>query len=215
MINWEKSYRKINCFLILVLVVLISGCTSLKTNFNKKYREEWKKIIKSQAWNDALEYSNELASLDAENSFIKPSELLVVNVDYESIIAADARFNEKYNSLVSRAYFKIITEAQKADSRLKEAYVRLNTEKKESVNKNNPDYKERLALASKRYNAHRKMLEGLKGWNIFSENRTGDLEFFKKENINTVYKKHIAGDADDAIIGFLVYQLADLYHFEN
>lgn len=212
MIQWGKLHKGISGFLILAFAVSIGGCATSKTDFNKKYREEWKRIIKSQAWNDALDLSNTLASLDAEEVYLGTSSgILIANMDYKT----DAAFNEKFNSLVSRSYFKIITEAQKADDRLKEEYDRLNIEKKEAVNKNDPDFKKKLTLVNKRYRAHREMLEGLKGWNIFSENRTGDLEFFKNENVNTVYKKYKGGETDEAIIGFLVYQLADLYHFEN
>ncbi len=214
MIQWGKLHKGISWCLILAFVVSIVGCTTSKTDFNKKYREEWKKIITSQAWNDALDSNNALASLDDE-TYIVVSDVQILNMDYKTIMNTDATFNEKYNSLVSRSYFKIIIEAQKADDHLKEEYNRLNLEKKEATNKNNPDFKKKLTLVNKRYRAHKEMLEGLKGWNIFSENRTGDLEFFKKENVNTVYKKYKGGETDETIIGFLVYQLADLYHFEN
>lgn len=206
------------CFKILTLYLLfiIVGCATPNSDFNKRYKEEWKKVIKSQAWNDALGYEEELASSEAEEIYTdKLINAKHTEVDYTTAIRSDVEFNKKFHSLISRAYFKIIMEAEKADERLKQEFDYLNNQKQEGVNKENPNFKEQLNLVTKKYHAHSEMLEGLKAWNIFSEQRTGDLEFFKKENVNTVYGKYQMGEAEDAIIGFLVYQLADLYHFES
>ncbi|MGI9553064.1 MAG: hypothetical protein ACR2MT_17795, partial [Aurantibacter sp.] len=81
--------------------------------------------------------------------------------------------------------------------------------------KRSKEFNQKLELVNKRYRAHRKMLEGLKSWNIFSEYGTNDLDFFKAENEETVKKMVKSGKSDLVIINYLIYKLADLYHFES
>jgi hypothetical protein len=59
------------------------------------------------------------------------------------------------------------------------------------------------------------MLEGLKSWNIMSVYGTDDLDFFKAENKGKVAEMIAAGRSQDFILNYLIYKLADLYHFEN
>ena len=77
------------------------------------------------------------------------------------------------------------------------------------------EYKKQLAQAKLKYEAHWKMLEGLKSWNAFSEYGSDDLDFFKQEQIENAYLMFSKGSSDTEIINFLVYRLADLYHFEE
>ncbi|NJB71412.1 hypothetical protein GGR42_001874 [Saonia flava] len=210
-----KFYHFPYRYVLFYMLFLVAGCSAPKSNYSKAYNEEWKKIIKSQAWYDALEPSDAMVSLDSSEPFLDVSNTGYGKTEYVSIIKSDNIFSEKYNSLVVRAYHKILTEAQKADDRLQQEYDRLNREKHDPINRSNRDFKKLLELVNKKYTAHREMLEGLKAWNIFSENRTGDLESFKEENSQEIYRRYKKEDTDDSMIAFLVYQLADLYHFED
>lgn len=120
------------------------------------------------------------------------------------------KFAKKFNSLVSRAYFKLLVEAERADIRLVDEYKRLYA--KNEDNMDDLAIQEEFTLVYKRFLTHRRMLSGLKSWRIFSENRTGDLEYFKKEYRNTVYTMYLEKASDDKMISFLMYRLADLYH---
>ncbi|MGB3142623.1 MAG: hypothetical protein WBB24_00815, partial [Maribacter sp.] len=62
---------------------------------------------------------------------------------------------------------------------------------------------------------HKAMLSGLKSWNIFSENRSGDLKYFKAENEIAVQKMMKKGENDTQMVNYLIYKLADLYHVED
>lgn len=123
------------------------------------------------------------------------------------------KFTKKFNSLVSRAYFKLIVEAERADIRLGEEYKRLyakNEDKMEDL-----AIQQEFTLVYKRFLAHRRMLSGLKSWKIFSDDRTGDLDYFKKEYRETIYNMYKKKSSDDEMVAFLMYRLADLYHLPS
>lgn len=171
-------------------------------------------MIKSQAWKNSLKTDEMSTSLESTDFYASTSDKEFMEVTQGVMLVTDAAFIEKYNSLVARAYFKLIIEAEEADDRLTEEYNRLN-----AIKQHGPKEKETLKnnpiLVNKRYQAHKELLEGLKSWNIFSEYRTGDLEYFKKEHINDTHKMFQNGADEDNIISFLVYKLADLYHSED
>lgn len=120
-------------------------------------------------------------------------------------------FVKKYNSLVSRAYFKIIVEAERADIRLGREYKRMYSAYE--ANTLDSDSEEKFIKTYEKFLAHRRMLKGLKSWRIFSEYRTGDLEYFKAENYEELLTMYKSGSNDQAMIKVLMYKLADLYHF--
>jgi len=122
----------------------------------------------------------------------------------------DSDFEKQYESLVSRAYFKIITEAEKFDARISAEYQLLDDNQEDD--KISKRQKEEI---KKKYKAHKAMLVGLKSWNIFSEDRSGDLMYFKAENKNDVLNMLNNGDDKNQIVNFLIYKLADLYHVEE
>ena len=183
---------------LVLFVLLISGCSSSKTNFKRKYAKAWNEVIKSEAWKN---------SLMAENTTV-----LSQNKNFYS--STETNFIEKYHSLVSRAYTKIIIEAENANSRLEFEYKSWNAKKLDPNIEKDAKFKKDFRTINKKYHAHKEMLEGLRSWNIFSEYGTDDLEFFKKENLGEVRSMIQKGKGDYAIIGFLVYKLADLYHFD-
>jgi len=193
---------------------ILCGCTSSKTNFERGYAGAWKKVLQSQAWKDALKSKNTPGSYEATDYYVTTSDVAILD-DSETRINTTAVFTKKYNSLVSRAYFKIIAEAEKADKNIKIDYERLNSEKNAEENKKNKVFKNKLELVNKRYKAHTNMLEGLKSWKIFTDDITGDLEYFKAENENQIHTMYQNGESDNSMINILVYKLADLYHFEE
>ncbi len=136
----------------------------------------------------------------------------IVDIENDSLSnEKNSAFTEKYNSLVSRAYFKIIVEAERADIRLGEEYKHMYSAYE--ANTLNPDTQEKFVKTYEKFLAHRRMLKGLKSWRVFSEYRTGDLEYFKAENYDELLRMHQNGSNDHAMIKVLMYKLADLYHF--
>jgi len=190
--------------------LLFFNCTVTQSKYQKEYNKVWKEMIQSQAWKDSFKNSQELEGTplyaSTEDNIIAPEE--GESFKYEAV------FEKRYHSLVSRAYFKIIAEAEKADARIGAQYkvVVEQTEGKQPSNKSLRIKKEEI---SKRYKAHKAMLEGLKSWNIFSENRTGDLAYFKAENRADIKRLMTNGEASEKMVNFLVYKLADLYHVEE
>ncbi len=141
-------------------------------------------------------------------------ESTVKGIDNDSLKNADDnKFTKKYNSLVSRAYFRIIVEAERADIRLGNEYMRLFEKYAEDMD--NESVQTKFTLVYTRFLTHRRMLSGLKSWRIFSEQRTGDIDYFKAENFSNIYEMYRKGATDEKMIVFLIYKLADLYHFEG
>ncbi|WP_297693985.1 hypothetical protein [uncultured Eudoraea sp.] len=208
-------YKYAQVFSFLLLIFLIEGCTSSQTNFKREYRKIWKETIKSEAWLRSLQKDELLASNDAKEFYSSTEDSGVLEGDSYLETGKLASFEEKYASLISRAYFKIIAEAEEADSRIEQDYLRLSSQKAALENRNNKDYKKNLELARKRYIAHREILNGLKSWNAFNEYGSDDLEFFKEEQADAAYSMFLNGESDENIIDFLIYKLADLYQYEE
>ncbi|WP_291961395.1 hypothetical protein [Maribacter sp.] len=196
--------RVTSAILITVIgLICLNSCSLSKTHYKREYAKVWKEYIKSEAWKQ---------SLIADNAY-KVNDLYA-STDEEMVLAADdnanSRFKSKYESLVSRAYFKIITEAEKADAQITANYKLLNdTESSVSVDK------KKVQAITNRYEAHKAMLSGLKSWNIFSDDRSGDLEYFKAENEIEIQNMISGGKSDTQIVNYLIYKLADLYHIEG
>jgi len=121
------------------------------------------------------------------------------------------KFDLKYKSLISRAYFRIIVEAEKADIKLGKKYAELYTAFEKSMA--NVDSEEELFEFYEKFMAHRRMLSGLKSWRIFCDQPTGDLKYFKAENYEEIFNMYQRGSNDFTMIKVLMYKLADLYHF--
>jgi hypothetical protein len=188
---------------IILLVVFLTGCGASQTNYQREYAKVWKEHIKSQAWKESLIASNS----DASTELYVSNDNIVTLAEEESIVLG---FEDKYQSLVSKAYFKIITEAEKADITVTAEYQKMQNEQSTLR-----EDKKRTLEITKRYQAHKAMLSGLKSWNIFSENRSGDLEYFKAENEAEIQKMLQSGENDNQIVNYLIYKLADLYHVEG
>ena len=169
-------------------------------------------MIKSKAWEESLLAKQQ--PNEAEKLYVSTADDIMV-LDEPNLSVSNTGFDHKYQSLVSKAYFKIITEAEKADARITAEYRLLN---KQIVSKNGikeKSLKKEQEEMTRKYNAHKAMLEGLKSWNIFNENRTGDLDYFKAENREAVQEMTENGENDARMVNFLIYKLADLYHVEG
>ncbi|NAS12433.1 hypothetical protein [Poritiphilus flavus] len=198
-----------------VILCFCLGCSPSKRNFSKEYNAVWKEMIKSQAWENSLQAGLAITPSENKDFFYSSSDVGISESDAKMGSDVDSGFEKKYHSLVSRAYFKIIAQAERSDRRLKAEYARLLANEVGLNRAQSKMYEENLAMVSKRYYAHKEMLEGLKSWNIFSEYRSGDLDYFKEDNFDEVYSMYQQGMSDDGIIEFLIFRLADLYHFEE
>jgi len=186
-------------FLLIVSNMLILGsCSSAKSNYQREYTRVWKEIIKSEAW---------------KKSLLSNSETVLVEDQSTAKVDIEALFDKRFNSLVSRAYVKIISEAKNADSHLKGEYERWNAMQQNPDFKKDRYFRKNYEGIMKKYQAHSRMLEGLKSWNVFSEFGTNDLDFFKTENKKKVREMYRNGSTEDNIINYLIYRLADLYHY--
>ncbi|MFS4455395.1 hypothetical protein [Maribacter sp. 2304DJ31-5] len=198
-------------FTLYILLALIgSGCSLTQHKYEREYAKIWKEMIKSKAWQESFLANGENKELDLYAS----TETHAVLLDGSST-ADFNNFEERYASLVSRAYFKIITEAEKADARISAEYRLLEEQQRSDAVKMDRSIKKRRELTVKKYNAHKAMLSGLKSWNIFSEDRSGDLDYFKAENRQEIQRMMINGEPSDTMVNFLIYKLADLYHVEE
>ncbi len=208
---FRKHYFRL---LLLAFIILMTSCSTSKSNYKRRYNKVWKELIKSQAWKDALENKNEPRSSESTNFYASNED---VGFTSEPSFAANTteQFLAEYTNLVYRAYAKIIAEAEEANVRLETEYRLRNARDQSSSHKEVKKHRQQLELVNKRFQAHRAMLEGLKSWDVFSEFGTDDLDFFKEENKNKVYEMYQRGENQSTMINFLVYKLADLYHFEE
>ncbi len=201
-------------YLVLFLgIIQLSGCSvSKQRKYQREYRRLWKEIIQSQAWKDALRSSKTFSYVESELRYIaiSPSDLKVsVLPDTEK---TRDEFEKRYLTWVNGAYYRIIAEAEKADARITSEYEALMSERRLKLNEEDAAFKEEFILTRRRYQAHRKMLEGLKSWKAFEEYGSDDLDFFGAENKTLAYELFRTGQSENTIIAFLMYKLADLYH---
>lgn len=203
-------------WLVVLVLSFCIGCSSSKMNFRREYNKVWKEMVKSEAWKNSLLADRTVKPKEETDFYTSILDAGIGKEDaYNPLMEEEVALEEKYNTLVSRAYFKIIAEAEKANDRLQKEYEEWNAKKLDAGNKGNATFKKQLNLINRRYSAHQKMLKGLKSWNILSEYRSDDLRFFKNENRNEVKQMFNAGKEDSAIVNLLIYRLADLYHFED
>ena len=199
----------------MLVVILVVGCSSSKTNYQREYTRVWKELIKTEAWKNSLLAKNIEKPSNGGEYYASNTETGIVEDPFSSKIDMEALFDKRFYSLTSRAYVKIISEAENADKRLKAEYNRWNSMHQNPNLKKDKAFKKDYEMVNKKYHAHWQMLEGLKSWNIFSEFRSNDLDFFRAENRNQIQKRYQNGSTEDSMINYLVYRLADLYHYED
>ncbi len=187
----------------LLVLLSLNGCGITQTKYQREYAKVWKELIQTQAWKESLMARNDYGN---DNLYVSSEDEMVVVDDAKASIA----FDNQYETLVSKAYFKIITEAEKADARIAAEYQLL-----QNQNTQERGSKKYSTEITRKYKAHTAMLSGLKSWNIFSENRTGDLDYFKLENKVAIQKMIREGESEKTMVNYLIYKLADLYHVEE
>ncbi|MGC1513945.1 MAG: hypothetical protein WA810_00080 [Maribacter sp.] len=189
--------------IVLLYIASLSSCAVTESRHTREYTKVWRKLIKTKAWQESLMANNAVSEAE-----------IYATIDSDRfdgiVLKSTTRFDAKYQSLVSRAYFKIITEAEKADARISAEYKLLQTWKL-----NFKADQRKITEITRKYEAHRAMLNGLKSWNIFGDNRTGDLDYFKKENEDAIQRMIGEGVTNDQIVNYLIYKLADVYHGEE
>ena len=191
-----------------LLTILGSGCKSAQST-NDRYEAAWEKIVSSEEWESSL-HQSEVLQLSAESNqndnWLSSDPVVEKTKD---------PFNSRYDSWVNQAYFKIISEAEAADARIKSEWDRFIAENPEAATSSDENVRKIMALYKKKYKSHKIMLEGLKSWNSFDNYGSDDLVFFKEEYENIVQAMYRDGRPEKDIVGYLVYKLADLYHLDN
>ncbi|MFD0799564.1 hypothetical protein ACFQZJ_18990 [Maribacter chungangensis] len=195
--------------LLSLLMSSVFGCASIQTSYQREYNRIWREMVKSEAFQKSLEKQAQEQDLYASAD----DDMILLEEPYE--VKTNILFEKEYQSLVSRAYFKIITEAEKADARISSEYRMLKEQEDNNPTGMDKAIKKRKELVTKKYNAHKAMLGGLKSWNIFSEHRSGDLDYFKAENRDAISKMKANGEDNAQIVNYLIYKMADLYHLEE
>lgn len=195
-----------------ISLLLLAGCTSSRNEYKRKYRKVWREIVNSQAWRDALAKQ---ARLEDSIPFAEAPDALIPETKSGKLASLDSDFVRKYHSWVSRAYFKIIAEAEQADRKISAEYQRLATENLQEDRAGDKRFQKKLQMAKERYEAHTQMLEGLKSWKAFNEFGSDDLDFFREEYVDRAYMMYQRRPDEERIINFLMVKLADLYHIEE
>ncbi len=205
----QKGFKNYGVYALLgLLLSTISSCSITQTSYQREYNKIWREMVKSKAWEKSLEQQAQqqlYASADDEG----------ILIDESNTLKNKTLFEKDYQSLVSRAYFKIITEAEKADARISSEYRLLTEQEASNPSLTDKHLKKRKEEVAKKYEAHKAMLSGLKSWNIFSEHKSGDLDYFKAEHKEEVATMIANGQGDGQIVNFLIYKMADLYHLEE
>lgn len=200
--------NRISIFIILFSGFIFGSCSSLSGN-KDPYAKAWSEVVGSPSWNESL-------TRNVTKSIEKRPEFFVLPESKElDESAVDTVFKTNYPKWVSRAYFRLISEATESDDKIREEYQTIFLESKRDVNRNNKIIQEDCERARKRFIAHRQMLEGLISWRAFHEFGSNDLDYFLKEQLPEAHDMYKKGQREEHIIAFLMTRLADLYHQET
>ncbi|MFK7811394.1 MAG: hypothetical protein AB8B59_02805 [Maribacter sp.] len=163
-----------------------------------------------------LLFGNSLFSQENEDLYAssETENILILEPSYNSS-RVNKSFGKKYHYLVARAYFKLLSDAQNSERKLKAEYEQHSFENEKFNRAGNVVFQNKLNFARKKYKAHSAMLSGLKSWNLFSEDRTGDMFYFMAENEDRIFKMYEDNLSEPKMVNYLIYKLADLYHLEE
>lgn len=161
-------------------------------------------------------FCSSLFSQENNNLFAsaEDSKVIVLEPSFTSS-RTNKSFEKKFHYLVARAYFKLLAEAQNSERKLRIEYERYSFENENFNRVGNQAFQNDFNLAFQKYRAHSDMLSGLKSWNLFSEDRTGDMFYFMVENEDFIYKMYRGKRSEDKMVEYLIYKLADLYHLQE
>jgi hypothetical protein len=185
-------------------LVLISACSPLQPD-TESYGEAWEEVLESSRWETSL---NEIPNPSTESTTYFALPEFRPTTDTE----ASEDFLQHYPVLVSRAYFRLISEAMEADQDVARSYQELYRESRMPEYQGNARKQQEFETAERRYLAHREMLNGLRSWNAFNRYGSDDLDFFLQEEFEVAYAKYQRGVKEDALVEYLMRRLADLYH---
>ena len=107
-----KQLREISCAIFCAATLLLSGCGPTKP-YQAKYEAAWLEVVKSEAWKES--FQEQQAKDEFLEANVADDGWLTENED--TSLVTDP-FLSNYDSWVKRAYYKIITEAEKADAAL-------------------------------------------------------------------------------------------------
>jgi hypothetical protein len=169
------------------------------------YGEAWEEVVASRSWK---------ADVDATPPVDGPGKTHYAIPNYRPLEVenTDPEFLRRYPALVSRAYFRLISEAMDADRRVSETYQDLYRKSRQFEEGQDPALQQEYETARRRFMAHREMLEGLRSWNAFNEYGSDDLDFFLQEQLEPAYEKYERGVKEEQLVDYLMRRLADLYH---
>ena len=189
---------------LLLTGVLLASCSALQKT-SDPYSDAWGEVLESRSWK---------ASLDAQPTASGRGETQYAIPEYQPLesTTVDPEFIKRYPALVSRAYFRLISEAMDSDRRVAKSYQELYRKSRQPESRNDPVLQREYETARKRFLAHREMLEGLRSWNAFNEYGSDDLDFFMQEQLEVAYGKYERGVKEDPLVDYLMRRLADLYH---
>jgi len=164
----------------------------------------------------AVFFCNGMVAQETEELYAsaETDHVLVLEPSYSTSNTSKV-FEKRYHYLVARAYFRLLSDAQKAERKLKAQYERYSLDNEKYNRSNSAVFQRKMSQAQQKYKAHQAMLRGLKAWNLFSENRTGDMFYFMMENEGRIYQMHDRKLSEDKMVKYLIYKLADLYHVEG
>jgi hypothetical protein len=124
-----------------------------------------------------------------------------------------ALFLENYEGYIKKAYMQLRAEAEASDKKLTADYIRLIAIQNDSVTKKTNAFRKRVALVNTRYQAHKKMLEGLKSWDFEdAEKQSADYLVFRQAQVDLVYDMVEKHKKVSDIVGALMFNMADFYH---
>ena len=204
-----KQLRELSCAIFCAATLLLSGCGPAKP-YQAKYEAAWLEVVKSEAWKESFQEQQ------AKDDFLEANaadDVWLAENEETSLISDP--FLSNYDSWVKRAYYKIISEAEKADADIKSEYNRFIAENPDAANSEDANVVRIMELYKKKYQAHETMLSGLKSWNAFDDFGSDDLKFFKLENEDVARSMYKRGMAEERLVDYLVYKLADLYHLDS
>ncbi len=211
--SWNRQKMKLlkefNFAFICVVALLIWGCGPSKP-YQAKYEAAWLEVVKSEAWKESIRQTQSKDELFEAST----SDDTWLTENNEPSGSSD-QFQNGYDTWVRKAYYKIISEAEDADTKIKAEYDRFVAENPEAADSEDENVVRILALYKKKYKAHETMLSGLKAWNAFDDFGSDDLKFFKLENEGVARSMYNRGLEEDRIVDYLVYKLADLYHLDS
>ena len=184
--------------------MLVSACTSLPSG-TADYADAWEEVVESPRWENAL---REPPGVPPET----PTYFALPEFNPTDATQASPEFIQRYPVLVSRAYFRLISEAMEADQEVARSYSELYRESRSPESRDAERLKQEFEMAERRFLAHREMLNGLRSWNAFSRYGSDDLDFFLQEEFDPTYQKYQRGVKEDDLVDYLMRRLADLYH---